>query len=123
MHSMIFPLIESAGFACPTALFLKVHHRTCGLLGLILDFIVILSSCSWTVLGTLWVCFKVANSNANFVMVDYVMEMAVKNFCNYDEYGSVEHLLHMILDSFGSGFFFFFFFFLFYGCIVLFHFV
>ena len=37
MCSMTSPLKETAGIACPTALLLRVHHRACALLGLILD--------------------------------------------------------------------------------------
>ena len=44
-------LKETVGIACPTALLLRVHHRACALLGLILDSwhqCVTFSSCSWT---------------------------------------------------------------------------
>ena len=37
VYSMASPLKETAGIACPTALFLRVNHRACTLLGLISD--------------------------------------------------------------------------------------
>ena len=37
MRSMTSPLKETAGIACPTALLLRVYHRACTLLVLILD--------------------------------------------------------------------------------------
>ena len=37
LRSITFPLKETAGIACPTALLLRVHYRGCALLGLISD--------------------------------------------------------------------------------------
>ena len=53
VRSMTFPLKKTAGIACPTVLLLRVHHRACALLVLILDSVYwhqcdTFSSCSWT---------------------------------------------------------------------------
>ena len=53
VRSMTSPLKETADIACPTALLLRVHHRTCELFGLIWDSVSwhqcdTFSSCSWT---------------------------------------------------------------------------
>ena len=71
VHSMTHPLKEIIGIACPTALSLRVHHRACAMLGLILDFVSwhrcdTFFSCSWTAVTTVLISLPVLQISPSF---------------------------------------------------------
>ena len=57
MRSMSFPLKETAGIACPTALLLRVQYRACALLGIISDS-VSWHQCDICLLAPMWHLFQ-----------------------------------------------------------------
>ena len=74
VRSMTSPLKDTVGMAFPTALFLRVNHRACALLGLISDSVSwhkrdTVSSCSRTAVTAVWMSLSVLQSSLSSASV------------------------------------------------------